>query len=178
MAGGLDLFYWDTNLFYEKLKDERAGTLERQRLDELLDENKDQRNRICTSVITHSEVLPQRLADPAVETQYWSMFGSMHFFDIEIDRQTILLARKIRDFYFVPIGGPSQARLMTVGDSIHLATAIISDVTEFHTRDGKRKKGVVPLIGLPESSPAGKICGEYALKIISPAAVQMRLPGT
>jgi hypothetical protein len=46
---------------------------------------------------------------------------------------------------------------MSLRDAIHLAIAIIAEFPVFHTRDKKKKGGNVPLIGLPEQSPNGKI---------------------
>lgn len=57
------------------------------------------------------------------------------------------------------------------------ATAIIHGADEFHTRDKNTKGGNVKLIGLPESSPDGMLCGEYPLRIVSPEARQVKLDG-
>lgn len=57
---------------------------------------------------------------------------------------------------------------MDLGDAIHLATASINSVTEFHTRDNDNRKGKVPLISLYEIYGETKLCGKYELKIVSP----------
>lgn len=177
MSDALDLFYWDTCIFYEFLKDEPVEEEMKQAINDLLLENKQKRNRICTSVVTHNEVLPKRLTQEA-ESAYWEKFNSPVFFDIEADRSVILLSRKIRNYYFKTKEADGEARLMTTGDSIHLATAIIHEAAEFHTRDNKRKGGVVSLLTLNSISPGGKICGEYDLKIVSPRAREPRFEGT
>lgn len=169
----LDVYYWDACLFYEHCKADQPDPYKAQALEELLEQNRERRNRICTSVITHAEVVPAKLGGD-LEQKYWDCFGSTFFFDIEADRSTILLARKIRDYYFKPQDDPAGYRLMSTGDAVHLATAILAGVTEFHTRDGKRKGGNVPLIGLDTTSPGGQICGEYDLKIVDPIAKQLR----
>lgn len=171
MAQDLNIYYWDTNIFYESLKGEQVDFLKRQAIHELLDENRQHRNRICTSTITHIEVLPKKLP-PQKEDEYWSSFTSMFFFDIEVDRSIILLSREIKNFYYRDREKDGEYRMMSSGDAIHLATAIIHGVTEFHTRDANPRNGNVKLLGLPESSPGGKICGVYDLKILSPAANQ------
>ncbi len=177
MSQSIDTYYWDTCIFYEYLKDERPGTPDRQRIDAILADNKALRNRICTSVITHTEFLPKKITDPEAEKRYLAQFGSLYFFDIEADRQVISLARHIRDFYFVAPTDSSRMKIMQLGDAIHVATAIIHNVTEMHTRDKKSKGTAIPLLGLPEASPNGKICGVYDLKIVSPTLTQPNLPG-
>jgi hypothetical protein len=107
-----------------------------------------------------------------MEEEYWTQFGSQHFYDIEIDRNVLVLARELRDYYYQPPAGGVVAKVLSTGDSVQIATAVIHEVTEFHTRDAKTKGGNVPLIGLPERSPGGLLCGKYALKIVSPDSAQ------
>jgi len=170
----LEVFYWDACLFYEHLKGEPVSADKRIAVGEILLDNKQRRNRICTSVITHAEILPKKLGREA-EAKYWSMFGSMYFYDIDISRQILELAREIKDFYYVASDptDPGAGRMMGTGDAFQLATAIAHDVTEFHTRDAKKKGGNVPLLGLADAS--GKLCGKYPLKIISPATENQQL---
>ncbi len=104
------------------------------------------------------------------------MCGSLHFFDIEISRQILLLSREIREFYYVPRDEKDPSgKMVSTGDAIHLATAIVHEVTEFHTRDGdgKKKGGNVKLVGLAD--PDGKLCAKYPLKIVSPSTQQGNL---
>lgn len=171
MSEGLDLFYWDACIFYEWLKDEPVARLKKQKIQEILRENTEKRNRICTSVITHLEVLPQKLGRDE-EVMYMSKFSSLYFFDIEVDRNVITLSREIKDYYYFEKTDDVPGRMMSTGDSVQLATAIIHGVTEFHTRDNKKKGGNVPLLTLCQNSPNGKICGKYSLNIISPIADQ------
>ena len=174
MMDALDLYHWDSCLFYEYLKGENVGVDKKVAIENILVENKEKRNRICTSVITHAEILPKKLG-PDSEVKYWSMFGSMHFFDIDISRQILELAREIKDYYYIPPdeADKSVGKMMSTGDAFQLATAIAHDVTEFHTRDGKRKGGNVSLLGLGGSD--GKVCGVYPLKIVSPSTSQGNL---
>lgn len=171
MAAPLDIYYWDSCIFYEHLRDEPVSGSKKIAIGELLIDNEQKRNRICTSVFTHLEVLPKKIPLDR-EAEYLGLFSSQFFYDIEVDRNILSLAREIRDYYYRDAIGDVKAKVMSTGDSIHLATAIIHDVTEFHTRDGKTKGGNVPLIGLPEASPNGLVCGKYKLKIVSPEAEQ------
>jgi hypothetical protein len=107
------------------------------------------------------------------EDRYWSNFTSFYFFDVEVDRNVIALARSIKDYYFVsPQADGSGYRILSTGDAIHLATAIIHQVGELYTRDKNSKGGNIKLVGLPASSPNGKICGMYDLRITDPEARQ------
>lgn len=178
MAEELDLIYWDACIFYEHLKDEQSDAWKRQAVADCLQANKEKQNRLCTSVITHIEVVPAKLP-LGKDEEYWALFSDMYFYDIPIDRSVVALAREIRQFYYEPATAKGAAmKIMSLGDSIHLATAIIEEADVFHTRDGKRKGGNIPLIGLPGNSPGGKLCGEYDLSIVSPVAAQgaLQLP--
>lgn len=174
MASPLNLFYWDACIFYEYCRGDQPDRAKSQAIGDMLAENKDHRNRICTSVFTHAEIIPKKLGE-AAERSYWNCFGSLYFFDVEADRSVIVLAREIRDYYYKPADESGTYRLVSMGDAIHLSTAIIHQATELHTRDGNRKGGNVPLLGLDGSSPGGKICGKYDLKIVSPTAQEVRL---
>ena len=80
-----------------------------------------------------------------------------------------MLAREIRDFYykeFDPVTHKYQ--MIGLGDSVHLATAIIFQATELHTRDKRRSGGNLGLLGLNAFSPDGKIAGQWQLKIVDP----------
>ena len=103
------------------------------------------------------------------------MFGSMYFYDIDITRQILTLAREIKDYYYSPPDPDNGVigRMLSTGDAFQLATAVAHDVSEFHTRDAKKKGGNVSLIGLADAD--GKICGAYPLKIVSPTTTQGNL---
>lgn len=171
MSESLDIFYWDSCIFYEHCKGEPVDALRKKAIDDCLAENKDKRNRICTSTITHIEVIPAKLGLDG-ERKYLSFFNSMYFFDIVADRSVFALAREIKDYYYVEKTDDVPGKMLSTGDAVQLATAIIHQVTAFYTRDGKRKGGNVPLIGLANRSPDGKICGKYPLQIIDPIAPQ------
>ncbi len=163
MADDLSKYYWDACIFYEHLRGETTTPARKVAVEQLLVENKKKKNRIFTSVVTHIEVLPKKLG-PDKEKAYWSTFGSMHFFDAEIDRNIVMLAREIKDFY----SDAKDNRMMSTGDALHLATAIKFQATEFHTRDKRPKHGNVALLGLASNSPGRKICGKYELEICDP----------
>lgn len=168
----LPVYYWDACILLEHFREEPVAPTKSRAIQRLLAENKEPGNRIVTSVVTHIEVLPKKLTvkDHSNEAKYWSYYDGRHFLDIEVSRNVLNLAREIKNYYYRPhdpkTGTPH--RMLGTGDAIHLATAIIYKVDELHTRDGKRNGGNVPLLGLPESSPNGKIAGQWPLKVISP----------
>ena len=162
-------------MFYEVLGDEPVSAEKKAAIQEILVSNKAKKNIICTSVITHLEVIPQKLTqkDADDEKDYLSLFDHEHFLDIEISANVLLLAREIRDYYFRPADAAgSGGKMMDTADAIHLATAIINGVDEFHTRDNQTKGSKVPLVSLYEWSQKPRICEKYNLKIVSPESEQ------
>jgi hypothetical protein len=168
----LPVYYWDACIFLEYIRKEDVTPQKRHAIQRLLRDNKGRENVICTSAISHVECLPSKLSheDASREKEYLSMFGTRFFHDISITTNTLVLAREIRDYYYVErdVDAGLSHKIMGLGDAIHLATAIIAEIPIFHTRDKKKKGGNVPLIGLPQQSPNGKIAGKYELTIISP----------
>ena len=168
-------YYWDACLFLEKLRQESVSAEKIKAREDILNDNKDRKNIIITSVITHAEVIPKKLTvkDDEAEKTYLSMFDAKKIVDVDINRNVITLARHIKDFYYRPKEDGSGGQwVMDTGDAIHIATAIINEVDEFHTRDNSKKKGKVPLLSIHEMTPNGKICEEFELKILSPETAQ------
>lgn len=176
MASKPTYYYWDACLFYEVLGDEIVTPQKKAGVQQLLEANKSGESVIATSVITHLEVIPAKLdaKKPGAAKQYLGMFDAKHFVEVEINRNILLRASEIREFYYRaadPVTGTAQ-KVMDTADAIHLATATIYGVTEFHTRDNDQKGSKVPLVTLYEWSGVNKVCGKYALNIVSPEAAQ------
>lgn len=190
--------YWDACIFYEWLGKEGVAREKSDGIKEVLDSNERGDNTIITSVATHLEVLPQRLdeKDKEAEATYLTLFDAEKFSEIQIDRNIIMLAREIRDYYYRPStpavagikGSPATkdkpairevkpipavpAKMMDLGDAIHLATAIIHDAKQFHTRDDDSKGSKIPLLSIYEYSGQTKVCGKYELAFVSPIGNQ------
>lgn len=178
--------YWDSCIFYEWLGKEDVPREKSDGIREVVASVEAQEAIILTSAATHLEVLPQKMTakDADAERDYLSLFDAEKFFEYQITTNVILLAREIRDYYYKPEipavpkskGSPAQARqpakMMDLGDCIHLATAIIERADEFHTRDDSTKKGKIPLLTLYTYSGIPSVCGKYPLKILSPIAKQ------
>lgn len=164
-------YYWDACIFYEWLGKETIKPNKKSGIQQILNENKKQENLIITSVITHLEVLPSKLDDKGAndESDYLALFDAEHFSEIEMSTNIVLLAREIRDFYYIPPNENGQnSKMMDLGDAIHLATAVIYKADEFHTRDEDSKGSKVSLLGLYEKSGNPQLCGRYDLVVKSP----------
>jgi predicted nucleic acid-binding protein len=169
-------FYWDACLFFEVLCDEPVLPAKKAALTEILQENKDGRNVIMTSVITHLECVPAKLEQkkPGALAKYEALFDGVKFADVEITANILKVASEIRSYYYIPYDAAKgvSGKMMDMGDAIHLATAIIYDAAEFHTRDGDDRGSKVPLLGIYDYSKMDKICGRYPLTILSPESAQ------
>lgn len=173
----LKTYYWDACIFYEVVGDEKVSAQKKTAIDEILDNNEGKKNVICTSVMCHLEVIPSKLVekDAGDDADYMALFDHEHFVDIEISTNILTLAREIKNYYYRPPSDISSAKVMDTLDAIHLATAIITRVDEFHTRDDDSKGSKIPLVSLYNWSGEPKICGKYDLKIVSPESEQSSL---
>ncbi|MBY5395911.1 type II toxin-antitoxin system VapC family toxin [Rhizobium leguminosarum] len=162
-------------MFYEVLGNEPVGAHERAGVTAILSENEKSENVIVTSVITHMEVLPEKLDSKGAddERDYMALFDAVKFAEIELNRNILMRAREIRDYYYQEADeNGSGGKMMDLGDAIHLATASIYGVTEFHTRDDNNKGSKVGLLGLYQRRNETKLCEKYPLKILSPKSDQ------
>jgi hypothetical protein len=167
MADKVPTYYWDACLFYEWLNEEPTTPFRRRAMQRLLADNVGNKNVIVTSTITHIEVLPEKLP-PDKEATYFANFDGVRIAEHNMDVNVVRLARYIRNYYFRPPTAGGKAKMMDAADSIHLATAVILGVDEFHTRDDDRKGTKIPLVSLYEWSGDPKLCGKYDLKIVCP----------
>lgn len=167
-------YYWDACIFYEWLGKELFESTKKAAIDDLIADNEKKANLIITSVISHLEVLPEKLTEKGVsdEQDYLGLFDGVHFVDVELSTNIMLRAREIRDYYYSPPDGGQGFKMMDLGDCIHLATACVNGVKEFHTRDNDKKKGKVPLLSLYALYGDTKLCGKYDLAIVSPESPQ------
>lgn len=162
-------------MFYEHLNKEPVAATKRERVLEILDDNKNKKNRIVTSVITDLEVLPEKLKleDAYKEEGYFGQFDGEHMISVEITTNTLRLAREIRNHYYRPVPeGGGYCKMMDLGDSIHLATAALLRVDEFHTRDDQSEKTKIPLVSFYKLAGETQLCGRYPLTILSPESDQ------
>jgi predicted nucleic acid-binding protein len=161
---GKRIYYWDTNTFIAWLDGGKGHPVEViSGLDEIANEINEGRSVLCTSVITNTEVLEGKLTpDQAVRLQ--NLFKRRNVIQVSVDTRISQRASAIRNYYSqrgIKFGTP---------DCIHLATAIIYGVDEFHTLDGDGKR--------QRSNDLLRLNGDvagYPLHIRVPTAVQPSL---
>jgi predicted nucleic acid-binding protein len=145
MAGADPVYYWDTCLFLAWIKDEQRQAGEMDGVREIIERSKRREVKIVTSVLTSVEVLQSRL--PAGVPNLFS--GLMkRLTRLGMDTKVASLAHDIRDYY--AIRSAEGGKTLSTPDAIHLATAILYRVTEFHTFDGEgnsKSLGLLPLSG-------------------------------
>jgi predicted nucleic acid-binding protein len=146
VAGVEPIYYWDTCLFLAWLKDEERPTGEMDGVREVIERSKRREVRIVTSVLTKVEVLSGSIP-VGIDTLFAGLMKRIH--PLSMDTKIAQVAHDLRNYYSLnrdKYGG----KILSTPDAVHLATAILYRVTEFHTfdRDGDAKNlGLLPLSG-------------------------------
>ena len=146
MAGAEPTYYWDTCLFLAWIKDEERKSGEMDGVLEVIERAKRREVKIVTSVLTMVEVLSGRLP-VGMDTLFAGMLKRVH--RLSMDIKVAAVAHDLRNHY-VTRKAEFGGKILSTPDAIHLATAIIYRVTEFHTfdNDGDAKSlGLLPLSG-------------------------------
>ena len=164
MRNDSPLHYWDTPIFIAWLQNEKRDPLEMAGIRELVLQIHENKARLITSVITHTEVLRSRLNPSAIKV-WENVFKRRNVVQATADQRVTRLSSEIRDYYqkFKDISG---LRTLSSTDSIHLATAILYKVDCFYTFDEKgiKGRGLIPL--------SGNVAG-YRLIICKPIGSQL-----
>ena len=161
MPGKVPVYYWDSCLFLAWLKDEERKQGEMDGVREVVDRAKRREIIIITSVLTAVEVLSSKI--PAgMDTLFKGMMKRVT--QIGMDIRVAGLAHDVRNYY-VTQGG----KTVSTPDAIHLATAILHRVSEFHTFDSDNSRGSLGLIQL-----SGEVAGNK-LTICKPEAKRPQL---
>jgi predicted nucleic acid-binding protein len=127
------------------LKDEQShGKNHIQAMAQLAKDNFELKNTIITSAITLIEVLSAKLT-AAQEEQFQKTFRSPNHILYDVDPPIALKARQFRERF---LNHPSGKGISTP-DAVHLATASIFSVNEFHTfDDGQKDRKTLGLLEL------------------------------
>jgi predicted nucleic acid-binding protein len=160
MAGGNQLYYWDTCLFLAWLKDEQRKSGEMDGVRELVARHKRRDVRIMTSVVTQVEVLQSKM--PAGVGNIFKDF-MRRISKIGVDTKIAGMAHDIRDYYAAR-ADQHEGRILSTPDALHIATAIMFRADEFHTFDENGDAKNLGLIPLSEDVAGHK------LKICKPKA--------
>jgi predicted nucleic acid-binding protein len=146
VAGGEPTYYWDTCLFLAWLKDEQRPNGEMDGVREVIERAQRKEVKIVTSVLTKVEVLSGKIP-VGMDTLFSGLMKRIH--PLSMDLKVAQVAHDLRNHYVVnraQYGG----KILSTPDAIHLATAILYRVSEFHTfdNDGDAKHlGLLPLSG-------------------------------
>lgn len=166
MAGVEPIYYWDTCLFLAWIKDEERKSGEMDGIREVIARHKKREVKILTSALTTVETLQSRL--PVGMDR---IFGDLmkRIERVGIDTKVAAMAHDIRDYY-VKNASEYGGKTVSTPDAIHLATAILYRVTEFHTfDDGKSSSKSIGLLNLSGS------VGGHKLTICKPQAKSPQL---
>lgn len=146
MAGADPLFYWDTCLFLAWINDEQRQSGDMAGVREIIERHKRRECRLVTSVLTSVEVLSAKL--PAGMDR---LFGDLmkRITRISVDMKCASLAHDIRNYYTAR-AEEHGGKTLSTPDALHLATAVLYRVDEFHTFDNagsSKSLGLIPLSG-------------------------------
>lgn len=168
------IIYWDAAIYIAWLRDEAAYAPFLPAIKETAEANFRGENIIVTSTITLIEVLPNKLT-PQLEKKFQRCFDGHRHKMVEVGPPVAIRSREYRSTF------AEESKKLLTADAIHLATATIEGVDEFHTFDRGSKKGLdedlkrvntVSLLGLNGSDKIHK------LKILEPQYPYGRVPMT
>jgi predicted nucleic acid-binding protein len=145
MAGGNPTYDWDTCLFLAWLHDEQRKSGEMDGVREIIARHKRRDVKLVTSVLTQVEVLQSKIP-VGVGTAFTDLLKRVT--RIGIDTKVASMAHDLRDHY-ASAAARTGSKTLSTPDAIHLATAILYRVDEFHTfdEDGSKNLGLIPLSG-------------------------------
>jgi len=161
MKSGNPIYYWDSSVIIAYLKGENRPPGEMGGLYAIARAINSGNASLLVLTLVRVEVLDSTLR-PGVGEKFRNFLTRSNVQEQAVDHYIANLAHDIRNYYLM-----KNARGLTVStpDALHLATAIIYEVDEFHTFDGRDAKhlGLLPLNG----SVAG-----HPLKITKPIELQ------
>lgn len=146
MPNNPKLLYWDSCIFLAWLKDEDRPEGEMAGLASIAREVEKKNFSVITSVITIAEILTGRSGEEVV-AEFRKLFQRSNFQLMNVDERIAAKASEIRNHY-IEEAKREEVSSIRFADSLHLATAITSRVSRFHTFDGSHeKRGLLDLNG-------------------------------
>ncbi len=142
------IYYWDTCIFIAWLKGEVRPNNEMEGVRYIAEEVHKDNAFLITSNMTQSEIL-QCTLDENARKLYTSFFKRRNVREVATDNRVWSLTHNIRDYYQQQKNIDNLPTLATP-DAVHLASAIINNVNEFHTFDTKntsKRRALIPLNG-------------------------------
>lgn len=172
MTSGRDLYYLDSCIFLAWLRDEDRPPGEMDGVRELTHRIEKNQISICTSAITFTEVIANKLvASAGTIDMFNSLMQRRSISRIAVDTRVARPARDLRDHYSVRTDITPGSKTLSVPDAIHLATALLYKAKKFFTFDRRHKNGSLGLL------PLNGDHGISRLAIEKPVARQPDLKG-
>jgi len=163
MSGTRDAIYWDTCIFFALLKKEehRQGEFDSILKSALAFDAGSL--IIVTSAITITELMAGKI-DQAQKDRFRQMANRSNFMFVDANDAVCSMASEIREYYFA---NRIDDLYPTTPDSIHVASAILSQASALITFDDNNKPKSKEL-AMSKMVIAGKIAEKYPLKICRP----------
>jgi predicted nucleic acid-binding protein len=137
------LYYWDSCIYLAWILNEQThGAVHLDAIAQIAKDNFELKNVIITSTITLVEVTYAKL-NQQQRDQYQQSFRPDSHLPYDLDKKIAEKARVLRERFL------NEPKKLATPDAIHLATAIVHGVDEFHTFDnGKKDARFVGLLDL------------------------------
>lgn len=159
-------YYWDTCIFLHWITDPVKDQSVIDGIEDIVKAAEHGDAVIVSSIITRVEVLRSDMTAAQAE-QFLRLRERDYVQWVNVDPRVASLAHDFRDYYKVQDKAPFPP------DSIHVATAILHDVSEMNTLDGmskkKRRFDLLPLSG-------NVMGGKYPLTIKKPQRIPQPIP--
>jgi predicted nucleic acid-binding protein len=160
------LYYWDTCIWISWIMGENRPNREMDGVAEVVETVMKNKARIIVSDYLTAEMISGKWSKEAAQ-KFDDLFKRKNVKKVPISPNVTVLTQELRNHY-EQLGGKN----LSAGDAIHLATAILYRVDQFHTfDDGQRDRKNRSLLEL-NGSVAGR-----PLLICKPPATQFMLPG-
>ena len=170
MSGTRSKYYWDSCVWIAWLTAEPAYGEYLSNMEEYATQADDRKIILVTSSLTRGEILETRIGDEAA-SKFQDFLKRPNVVEASADPRVTSLSSKIRDYYQARKEAGKSTKTLAVPDAVHLATAILYEVNQFHTFDDGKKSKHLGLLGL-----SGTVAG-HPLVICKPQPAQGRLTG-
>lgn len=171
MSGTRPEYYWDSSVWIAWLTAEEAYAEYLSNMEEYAVQADDGKIVLVTSSLTRGEVLETKIGEQA-STKFQDFLKRPNVMEASADPRVTSLSHEIRDYYQARKEAGESKKTLATPDAVHLATAILYDVEQFHTfDDGKKSRRHLGLLGL-----SGNVAG-HPLVICKPQPTQTRLTG-
>ena len=171
MSGTRPKYYWDACVWIAWLTAERAYADHLSNMEEYAAQADAGKIVLVTSSLTRGEILETKIGAQAA-TNFQDSLKRPNIVEASADPRVASLAGELRNYYQGQKETGANAKTLAMLDAVHLATAILYGVDQFHTFDDGKKGKHLGLLGL-----SGTLAAKYPLVICKPQLAQGRLTG-